>query len=944
MLQMESKQVEALRQAMRDWLPDRIIEGLHRQGILAEREATTGQLLILEERGAKTRLTLHASGLPAQLTAPSGDSFSFEYDPQGRLSALLYPQGARLELEHDAHGRLLALRRPDLPPHTFSYDEEHRLLAVTYPDGSQTRLAYHPQGPLEKVEDRMGAATLYERNKMGRLLARVDALGRRTAYEADEYGRLAAITFADGSSQSFKCDPKSRTTTTVLRDGSRIVHKCSAEGAQHVLTWADGTSTKVKLEAGSVKAASNAWGRVLFTLDDMGNPIAEETHWGRVQSAYDSQGRLTRRVTPQGDTLAYEYDADGRLCLVRDWNGRETRVVYGPGGYVAEIRYGNGLLETQQHAQAGRLAWACVRNQASVPISEQRYAYDTCERMISLEDVWGYGPRQRSTRGFLYDAENRLLEERETATGHALHTWKYDAQGNLVSEDGVSIQAGLMDETRSWGHEPLEYDGNGNAVMLPGPRGELRCTWGGEGLLRQVHVGRHTVRYEYDALGRRVLKTDGHTTWRYGWADHQLLWEEVDRGLGTKPIRRDYLFFPGTVVPLAFREQGRTYWLQTDARGAVIRAFDKAGRVVWRARYDSFGQAHIDVADVRQPWRLAGQYEDDETGLHYNLARYYCPWLKCYLSRDPRWYEPEATSYSYARNDPWNRADPFGGLAPLLAVGIAGLVGAAVGAITAAVTGGDPLAGAVEGAVAGAGAMVAVVAGATAGVILAAGVVAAGVGAFAGQFTEQARKGDGFCLECALKGALVAAGFDLALLGLGKIPGVKSLVKGVASRLLSVGQKLAQKLKTLINKTPELKWLGPSPMRSPSELMGIEPASGELLDAVSRKGRTIKFAEPGSEEMRYLDYMGAEANVGGENMDHILLRNQPSKVALLEEFLHGTQHRLGIIAQHGRQAAEVHVKEFMLRHQRLLGIGPEDAKILEKLLESEKALLKAGGG
>ncbi len=95
--------------------------------------------------------------------------------------------------------------------------------------------------------------------------------------------------------------------------------------------------------------------------------------------------------------------------------------------------------------------------------------------------------------------------------------------------------------------------------------------------------------------------------------------------------------------------------------------------------------------------------------------------------------------------------------------------------------------------------------------------------------------------------------------------------------------------------------------------------------------------------MRYLDYMGAEANVGGPNMTHILVRENPGKAAVLEEFLHGTQFRLGIIDSLSPAGAEVHVKDFMLRHQSLLGLGPEDVNILKKLQERDQSALASGG-
>ena len=112
-----------------------------------------------------------------------------------------------------------------------------------------------------------------------------------------------------------------------------------------------------------------------------------------------------------------------------------------------------------------------------------------------------------------------------------------------------------------------------------------------------------------------------------------------------------------------------------------------------------------------------------------------------------------------------------------------------------------------------------------------------------------------------------------------------------------------------------------------------EPASMGLIQAVEGKGRTITYALPGSDEFRYLEKMGANANVGGPKMTDILLRQNPTKVEVLEEFLHGTQHRLGMIDKLGVHGAERHVKEFMLRHQRLLGISPEDANILRQMLD-----------
>lgn len=51
-----------------------------------------------------------------------------------------------------------------------------------------------------------------------------------------------------------------------------------------------------------------------------------------------------------------------------------------------------------------------------------------------------------------------------------------------------------------------------------------------------------------------------------------------------------------------------------------------------------------------------------------------------------------------------------------------------------------------------------------------------------------------------------------------------------------------------------------------------------------------------------------------------------------------TQQKLGIIDRIEAQGAEVHVKDFMIRHQNLLGLGQEDVNILRVLRDRDTEL------
>ena len=123
-------------------------------------------------------------------------------------------------------------------------------------------------------------------------------------------------------------------------------------------------------------------------------------------------------------------------------------------------------------------------------------------------------------------------------------------------------------------------------------------------------------------------------------------------------------------------------------------------------------------------------------------------------------------------------------------------------------------------------------------------------------------------------------------------------------------------------------------LRSSNRMNSIERATPELLDAIRSKGRSVNIVKDGSMEARYLDAIEAEANVGGETMTHILPRQNPGKAAALEEFLHGTQHRLGLIRRLGVSGAEHHVKDFMIRHQKLLGLCQADVEVLRRAMEA----------
>ena len=113
----------------------------------------------------------------------------------------------------------------------------------------------------------------------------------------------------------------------------------------------------------------------------------------------------------------------------------------------------------------------------------------------------------------------------------------------------------------------------------------------------------------------------------------------------------DYLYL-GNRPAIQFNDQ-TPYYLTTDHRTAVIAATDDDANVVWQASLTDNGQAQIfDDAQIQVNLRGSNQYYDSESGLHYNIHRYFSPTRNQYLTPDPLGLAAGEDLYAFANNRP----------------------------------------------------------------------------------------------------------------------------------------------------------------------------------------------------------------------------------------------------------------------------------------------------
>jgi RHS repeat-associated protein len=98
-----------------------------------------------------------------------------------------------------------------------------------------------------------------------------------------------------------------------------------------------------------------------------------------------------------------------------------------------------------------------------------------------------------------------------------------------------------------------------------------------------------------------------------------------------------------------------------------LQATDKQGNIVWAAQHEPFGKTSIttpiataDKPTIQLNLRMPGQYEDEETGLHYNWHRYYDPETGRYISQDPISLLGGINRFVYVTGTPLYLKDPMG--------------------------------------------------------------------------------------------------------------------------------------------------------------------------------------------------------------------------------------------------------------------------------------------
>uniref|UniRef100_A0A7C4VR74 DUF1566 domain-containing protein n=1 Tax=Desulfatirhabdium butyrativorans TaxID=340467 RepID=A0A7C4VR74_9BACT len=556
--------------------------------------------------GQITLMTYDAVGNQISETNPAGHTSTFGYDALNRMVSLTDPLGNTIHKQFDANDRMIAQTDAGGNETRYVYDIRDRLIQVLDAEGGAASYTYDGNGNRLSMTDPNGHMTRYRYDRVNRLMETTEALGGKTTYAYDAAGNRISLTDPTGNILVYAYDSRNRMTQIT-------------RGARDVVTF--------RYAANNLRTGmTDPLGNTQYDYDELGRLISFTDPFGKtVQYVYDASGNQTAMIYPDGKTVTYGYDSLNRLVSMTDWMGRQTVYAYSLAGDLVHTTLPNGMVTTSVYDAGRRLTGMTSKKPNGTPIVHYAFTLDETGNHVSelrTEPLESTFPAQEIL--YTQDAENRLLSAGTTAFGH-------DNNGNMISANGRTFVYDVEDRL-------IESASNGK-----------------------------TLRYGYDGVGNRFVRTISGQTVRYVLDVSRKLPSVIAETTETGEITAYYVYGYGLTAKVM--PNGAAFYYHFDVRGSTVAMTDVNQNVTSAFVYGPFGEKLNQTGDPTNPFTYMGRYGvmDDGDGLYYVRARYYWPQIGRFLNKDRLVGDVMQTQslhrYVYAMNNPVLLVDPNGELA-----------------------------------------------------------------------------------------------------------------------------------------------------------------------------------------------------------------------------------------------------------------------------------------
>ena len=486
----------------------------------------------------KTQYAYNADNLPTVITDALGGSKQLAYNTDGQLTRYTDCSGKVSQWQYDALGQLSRFTDAAGNITTYHYSAGH-LVRLTLPDKTEEHFERDAEGRLLSHTDALGQRTVWQYTEAGLIKQRQQANGTTLDYRWDRLGQLLELRNENNACATFKYDPAGHLLKETGFD-QKTTHYLYDHGSQQPTRRLDGDRVCEydydPLGRLTARHAGQREGQVrqteTFAYDGNGNLLLADNAACKLQWFYDAAGNTTREhqhlrylSQPQVAVWQHEYNPlNQRIATTRPDGHRVSWLTYGSGHLLAmkvddtellsyqrddlhrEIarHQGNGLQQRQSWTPNGQLQEQALGLPGSTTrLLVRNYHYDAAGQLTELRDS------RRGDLTYRYDPLGRLLS---ATTIKGEETFAFDPASNLLDPKAPRQPSHypppkLLDNLlRDYVGQHYTYDTRGNLLEKIDNGKKAIFTWDLHDRLTRYEDERLTVKFAYDALGRRLFK------------------------------------------------------------------------------------------------------------------------------------------------------------------------------------------------------------------------------------------------------------------------------------------------------------------------------------------------------------------------------------------------------------------------------------------------------
>lgn len=609
-----------------------------------------------------------------------------KYDEAGNRIHVPIDADNNRTLVYDAKDRVVSSTGVLLDETAYTYNAFDQVKTIKNPEGFTSSIAYDSFGKVQSITDFKGLTTTYRHDSLGNLTQVIspDGAGFTASYYSD--GNVQTITRTGGGTISFGYDGLGRIKA---KSGTDYAVFYVYDSCQYGI----GRLCEISSESGDNVAYE-------YTVD--GN-LAKQTStiagndyitsW-----TYDSLGNVKTVTYPTGNIVTYSYDSSGRVNNVDVTVGSQTNTFVSNFGYVPfgpryTMTFGNNEQRYSTYDTSLRLRRSKTTNlsNTSTVAQDWSYDYDGGGRIFRITNNLDSDLTQ--TLG--YDSASRLISD---ISGAFSESWDFDSNGNRKYQviDGTATTFSISSTSNHiLGTSALTYGyssptlGSSAVTSVSGGSNDFVATYDAGQQLKAIGVDgllgtTSTTSYEYDGRGLRSQKiSPAGFKHLFIYGPNGELLQDGD-ALTMSLASSQYIYLEGEIIGLI--RNGLVYYVLNDQVGRPEMIRNSLHGNVWKA--DNHPYDRDVTLNLIGGFNIGfpGQYLDTESGLYYNINRYYDPSTGRYLQADPIGLIGGPNLYAYVGGNPISFADPTGLFCIPDAV-IGGLSGAAGGAAAGAYAG-----------------------------------------------------------------------------------------------------------------------------------------------------------------------------------------------------------------------------------------------------------------